>query len=200
MTTIYVLECEDNCYYVGKTTRHVSDRFNEHKHRFGSSWTYKHKPIRILKFFEGDAFDEDAETKRMMNQHGIDRVRGGSWSRVQLDQIDKEFLTKELYATADRCHNCGQGGHFIRNCPYAHDSEEDWSEEEESIDITSDAEYACDQCGEAFDDYHDAVTHEKECIRDANNKCTRCGRQGHVLANCFAEFHRKGYVLDSDED
>lgn len=200
MPNIYVLECEDGCYYVGKTNRTLEDRFHEHKRGYGSNWTRKHKPIRVLKSFEGDTFDEDAETKRMMSQHGIDKVRGGSWSRIHLDQIDKEFLTKELLSTADRCHNCGQSGHFIRECPHVHDSEEDWSEESDEEGESSDGEFECEQCGESFDDYHDAVTHEKACIKDANNNCSRCGRLGHVRANCFAEAHRKGYILDSDSD
>ena len=45
---VYILECEDNHWYVGSTSRSARERFSEHaRERGGSKWTSLHKPIRL---------------------------------------------------------------------------------------------------------------------------------------------------------
>ena len=61
--TIYVLQLENNKYYVGKTTQ-LDFRIQNHDNGIGSAWTKKYKPIKILKLFPNcDNYDEDKYTK-----------------------------------------------------------------------------------------------------------------------------------------
>jgi predicted GIY-YIG superfamily endonuclease len=47
--TVYLLECNNNKFYVG-STKNREQRFQEHQStRSGSAWTRLHKPIRVLR-------------------------------------------------------------------------------------------------------------------------------------------------------
>lgn len=98
-TTIYVLECKEGKYYVGKTDD-VERRFKQHLTGNGSWWTQKYKPIRIVKIIPNTSvFQEDAQVKELMLKHGIDNVRGGSYSREVIDEDSLRFLKRELYGS-----------------------------------------------------------------------------------------------------
>ncbi|CAF1242916.1 unnamed protein product [Didymodactylos carnosus] len=113
---VYVLECENNKFYVGKTTN-VKRRLIAHKKGSGSSWTRLHKPIKVFKEYKNcDAFDEDKYTKTYMSEYGIDNVRGGSYSQIKLEDDQMKILTKELRSSKDQCLKCGKKGHFIQKC------------------------------------------------------------------------------------
>lgn len=76
MSTIYILKCQGNKYYVGKTDD-PEDRISQHFSGFGSEWTKRHPPQRVLEVIEGcDEFDEDKYTLKSMQKYGIDNVRG----------------------------------------------------------------------------------------------------------------------------
>ena len=83
---VYILECEDNKYYVGYTT----NIFNRMKSHFssngGSKWTKKYKPIRIIDVSEGDLEDEEITTYVIMLRYGWKNVRGSYWSSVELKE------------------------------------------------------------------------------------------------------------------
>ena len=54
MVYIYALKCQQNKYYVGKTTN-PNIRLESHSNANGSAWTKKYKPIRVMeliKYFE----------------------------------------------------------------------------------------------------------------------------------------------------
>lgn len=79
---VYVLELEDSYYYVGYT-RELDKRINNHKSGNGSEWTKLHKVVKVLKIFENkDKKFEELLTKYMMKKYGIDKVRGGAYTRV----------------------------------------------------------------------------------------------------------------------
>jgi predicted GIY-YIG superfamily endonuclease len=64
MRTIYVLQCENNRYYIGKTDRPLETRVEEHFNRCGSEWTRKYRPIKVVEIKQNaDEFDEDKYTK-----------------------------------------------------------------------------------------------------------------------------------------
>jgi hypothetical protein len=118
MITIYVLKCSNNKYYVGKTLTDVDKRFNTHKKGQGAIWTKKYRPIEILNVYKNcDHFDEDKYTKMYMDKYGIENVRGGSYTKVKLDDDVIKFLEKELSSIHDKCYGCGSKKHFIKNCP-----------------------------------------------------------------------------------
>ena len=104
MITIYVLKCSNNKYYVGKTLTDVDKRFNTHKKGQGAIWTRKYRPIEILNVYKNcDHFDEDKYTKMYMDKYGIENVRGGSYTKVKLNDDVIKFLEKELSSIHDKC-------------------------------------------------------------------------------------------------
>lgn len=113
---IYVLELSQGKYYVGKT-KDIKRRFEEHLNGEGSQWTKKYKPISVINTFPVTSmFDEDNKVKELMSLHGIDNVRGGTYSQAYLMKEVKDLLEKELIHAEDKCFNCGKKGHFVGNC------------------------------------------------------------------------------------
>lgn len=81
---IYVLQLENNKWYVGSTTN-LDRRIQEHKSGRGSEWTKLHRFISLYSEEEMvDPLEEDLVVKMTMREHGIDNVRGGSYSNIKL--------------------------------------------------------------------------------------------------------------------
>ena len=113
---IYALQLENNKYYVGKTLD-INTRIRDHFDGSGSAWTQKYKPIEIHAIkYNCDSFDEDKYVKIMMARYGIFNVRGGSYSKINLDTYSIDLLEKEINGAVDNCFNCGKK-HFIDKCP-----------------------------------------------------------------------------------
>ena len=117
-TTIYVLECENDKYYVGSTTN-KKQRF---KHQFGprggSKWTKMHRPIRVLKEYKRvpkiyTLGMEAQVTAEYMLKFGINNVRGAMFSHpfpYTMDNLDaltgflghyNEIIYKEIAVTLE---------------------------------------------------------------------------------------------------
>ena len=80
---IYVLELEDDCFYIG-ITYNLNLRIAQHLSGSGAQWTKMHRPKKIVEvFYEGCTRPkEDEVTKKYVEIYGADCVRGGSWCRV----------------------------------------------------------------------------------------------------------------------
>jgi hypothetical protein len=108
MVFIYILELENNKYYVGKTTN-PDFRLEQHFNNSGYQWTKKYKPIKILELKSNcDDYDEDKYTKMYMDKFGINNVRGGSYVQIKLDKVTIENLEKMNRGTTDKCFLCGE--------------------------------------------------------------------------------------------
>lgn len=126
---IYVLKLHDDTFYVGRT-ENVAVRVRAHFDGDGAAWTKLHRPISVCESFRSDdPLDEDKTTLKYMREHGIDKVRGGSFCRVTLTNSERTTLQQMLRGGADKCFKCGESGHFARECPSQ--AYEPWSHEED---------------------------------------------------------------------
>jgi predicted GIY-YIG superfamily endonuclease len=113
---VYVLKLINNKFYIGKSTN-VEERIKNHFISKGSCWTQKYKPIEVVEIMDNaDPFDEDKKVKQYMMKYGIDAVRGGTYSKIILSDIEKQFINRELLTALDKCFKCGLRGHFQSNC------------------------------------------------------------------------------------
>ena len=200
LTNIYILKLEGGNYYVGKTDN-PTKRYQEHVDGKGSAWTRKWPPVAVEKIVpNAGPFDEDKYTKEMMLAHGIEKVRGGSYVRVDLEPTQVENLTKELRGATDKCSECGKGDHFVRSCPLLADKKKNYDLKEKCSVGRAETVVKCSTCNRMG---HWASTcYAKTKI---NSGCYRCGRKGHYSNNCYAKTHSNGEVLnveneDEDED
>ena len=78
---VYVLACEDDCYYVG-STMDFNKRWAEHVSGRGSNFTKLHKPLRVVEIIipEGGCLKREAEVARQyIDKFGRESVAGGGY-------------------------------------------------------------------------------------------------------------------------
>ncbi|CAB4444271.1 unnamed protein product [Rhizophagus irregularis] len=175
MDTVYVLECSNNKYYVGKTRRNVNTRFEEHRNGTGSEWTRLYRPIRIVESERSNnSHLELNKTLDYMSRYGIDDVRGSCYSNVNLSETEKQNIRQLLSSRNDTCYNCVDS----------------------SCDENDDNKfYRCFRCGSpshfANNCYKesDSSNDEDNSYYDDNERlsyvvCYRCGHTGHYANRC----------------
>lgn len=94
MIKIYVLQLEENKYYVGQT-KNSDQRLKFHlKGKLGSEWTKKYKPIKVIEERETE-FDkiedalilENSTTIEYMKKFGWRNVRGGDFCTLNEEKL-----------------------------------------------------------------------------------------------------------------
>jgi len=170
---LYVLQLEDNKWFVGKTKnldQRLDDHFDPEKH--GSHWTNKYKPLKKKEIIELCVKDyapeqsdssgtkkssetcdpvEDEYTMYYMTMYGIDNVRGGSFCNIFLRPQQINYIQSVIRERMDLCFKCGMDDHFVKDCPFF------------------------------------------------KKKCTTCGRDTHTDSKCFAIKDIHGNYIQKDE-
>jgi predicted GIY-YIG superfamily endonuclease len=118
---VYVINCENNHFFVGVTTQSLKDEMEKHLNG-NNPWTSQHKPLEITlhKSFS-DCYDarveETSKTLRLMSLKGIDNVRGGKYSSFLLNKFQTMSIKNDLAHNESLCFNCNEKGHYSKNCP-----------------------------------------------------------------------------------
>lgn len=76
---VYILQLENNCWYVGWTTD-PKRRMREHFYKPKNNWVIANKAIDIAHQFYGTKEDEVAASVQMANVFGVETVRGGAYN------------------------------------------------------------------------------------------------------------------------
>lgn len=195
MVYIYILELQDNHYYVGKSDS-PARRIEDHTSGNGSYWCKKYGPIIGVETFpDCNDFEEDKKVKELMLKYGIDKIRGGTYVQTKLTAAEIAFITKELQGATDVCWKCGEKGHFIKQCP------------------TTNKKVLCQRCNRNTHTAEKCYAKTKrdgtpiissfssDFYNESNNIwCSRCGRSNHISDKCYAKIHMNGTILNKDTD
>lgn len=120
---IYVLKCQDNCYYVGYTNR-FEKRMKQHFIKCKRvTWTALHPPIEIIKVIdisntEIDDYNkyETAETIHFMKKYGIENVRGGDFIFEDTNEIIHLLKTHGFEVKNNSLFPTSDSSDVYRNC------------------------------------------------------------------------------------
>lgn len=207
MVYIYVLQLEQEKYYIGKTNN-PQFRLDNHFTSNGSEWTKIYKPIFLLELRPNcDDYDEDKVTRQYMDKYGIENVRGGSFVSIKLNKSTIDHLQQMSNGTNNKCFTCGCVGHFTKDCSNKKEKKQNTNKPTDFIyeDLN---EYICDYYDS--DEYEEVEykpnnIHRPNAIfkpniihrpnKTNNNKCFRCGRTGHYATTCYASTNSKGKYL-----
>lgn len=153
--------------------------------------TKLHRPTtKFTQIGVADEFEEDRQTLRLMKEHGIDRVRGGSFSQVTLDESKRKVIEGMLRSSDDSCFNCGEKGHFARWC----------SKKKEVAPKKEIAVTTCGCCGRLWKTLPISEHWSKrqcnfceyigyDMYEDGTGQCARCGRESHIHKRCYARMN-----------
>ena len=148
---IYILQLENNKYYVGWTKRCDGERFDEHFSGIGYEWTKKYKPIQVLKWIDGTKQDEDKITLELMKEFGWYNVRGGKWCKVVMTSPPNELnTTPQKIQTV--INNAVKSTHKYTK-PYVNNKE-----------------WKCSYCDKTFDTRNGTLYHENKFCKNKYKK------------------------------
>lgn len=90
MKTTYVLQLEDNKWYIGVTIN-LKRRIYVHKNYSNVKWVQKYKYVKLHEIIDGDV--EKETTIRYMKEYGWENVRGAGW--VQVNFLNPPVMFRE---------------------------------------------------------------------------------------------------------
>jgi predicted GIY-YIG superfamily endonuclease len=188
---VYNLELVEGKTYVG-ITNDMTRRLAQHLTLQGAQWTKRFKVIRLRhsesftkQSKEQMAQIEDNFTLSAMSRQGIENVRGGSWSNVQLIPLEIERLLTLVKPIEGKCIICGKPEHGI--CSYRV-SKYSLEGMETEMDNTEEPEIILKPRKTAM------KVQAKASFKQAKH-CSRCGHTGHNKSVCNAKTRHDGTPL-----
>ncbi|CAL6101250.1 Conserved_hypothetical protein [Hexamita inflata] len=145
-----------------------------------------HKVVKLEKTVIGDKQKELFVTLELMRKYGIDNVRGASYVKVNFTQEDRKQINQLICHQYDLCQGCGQGNHFIKECPYriqynrqinqltVQSNQINNIQQPVINDQQNDSCYICHKVGH----------YSKQCPQGRSNNdtiCQKCKGKGHYL-------------------
>jgi cellular nucleic acid-binding protein len=164
MFFVYVLECENNKYYVGETMD-IDARFIQHRYggieaASAAIWTTLNPPIKIIwKRKTNNRSLELIMTLEYMKRYGIQNVRGSHYSQRNLSPYFEE-INEELSYT---CSRCGRHGHSSDEC---------------NCDVCGKRGHLASQCNNCYN-CGKGGHYSAQCYN-----CYKCGKPGHHFRDC----------------
>ena len=113
---LYFLKLIEEKYYVGYS-KIPEERILNHFTENGSEWTKKYTPIVVLEIRRGGLFDEQKYTLLYMQKYGIENVRGGSFSNINLSKEQIYEINRQINHLMNNCYICGDNNHYAIDCP-----------------------------------------------------------------------------------
>jgi len=110
MWFVYVLKCENDCFYIG-IALNVKERYEEHVNGRGSDFTKDNKPIKIIKRIKTNTSEkglaevfENYHVIEYGKKYGAEKVGGGSFRKKgilkkKIQDIVKKSVTQRLNTT-----------------------------------------------------------------------------------------------------
>ena len=95
---VYVLQLEGDNWYVGWSAD-LHTRIASHFLGAAAKWTKLHKPVMVHSVRPGNTTLENCITVQLMCQHGWEKVRGGSYTNVEMEKPPACISKAMHYAT-----------------------------------------------------------------------------------------------------
>eukprot|EP00118_Oscarella_pearsei_P016528 m.158420 g.158420 ORF g.158420 m.158420 type:complete len:238 (+) comp38738_c0_seq2:433-1146(+) len=207
---VYVLELEHGKKYVGQTSNWLRRLEEHYSPDRGAQFTRLYHPLppdfqtQLIPCSSQEEANirEEYVTVELMATHGIDNVRGGQYSQVDLPPQTIEHIQRSIDQRKGNCFICHQSGHGVMECPKAAASGAPsaqmplHSPRNPSSHSSGTACHRCGRLGHWVDDCYAKSTVDGMPL-PPHNECQRCRRPGHRQDECYARTSVDGRALPS---
>ena len=117
-SVLYVLELENNKFYLGLTDKNINTVYDEHVNGTICEWTKIYKPINIDRIMKDcDQFDLNIYTIEYMLKYEIENVRSDTYKKQKLTRDELVHFQKTVCSyTPSVCIRCGRNSHIFKDC------------------------------------------------------------------------------------
>ena len=160
---------------------------------------------RLLRVVPDEPFKEDQVTLQMMEQYGVDNVRGGTYCQMELSAEQKARVQRQIWGDTDCCTRCGRSGHYVGSCYATATIHGIQLTQEEAADAAMDARPGekrsrgersqAEAAAAAAAAASISPAREMPAARGSSSTCSRCGRNSHQVSRCYAKTDVEGRPL-----
>lgn len=154
MAHVYVLELVGGRYYVG-TSDTPERRVTDHIDARGAAWTTRYPPMLVASVYPCPpdvlpGIAEDMRVLSLMEEHGIEAVRGGSFCSLFLGYDVKVFIRRMLWHARGACLRCGRTTHWCADCYERYDVDDNAIDlDDVCVDSSSSSYYDTDESSQS---------------------------------------------------